>query len=501
MHKNARDMKTGIKFKPCNVQSAREHNKRNKKYLENVEKSDHKFYDLFHDQTVNNEYWTNPEYLELSYTKILDDLKVYVKDMTGRSMQEKANPIREGVCPVKPDTTIEDFTPFINWLESHGVSVISIDIHHDEGHVEAETQERKYNHHAHIVCNWIHPNGKSVKMSQADCSTMQTVLAQSLGMERGTPAEQTGAKHIPHLEYREMKAAENARRLEEKVNLLETEVKDKLQELAQAQEQLQLASSEASKEALKGNLYDVGARIAAVFGRGAIAESRNDADEALSRAREAENKAAEAVAAQERAENAREMADKARLAAQRAERKAKGEKAKYGQEMYEKGHAEGYSEGHEDGLTEGKDSLFPSIREIRKELSDKENEIDDLKNSLEDLRTSRNEKAETAEKEMSDLIDWNPYLQNWRKSLKDMQTAGLSQEDILMIFAKGSGTVKISKHNLETDVLIGKVRTAANKVTFGVWFKAKVIDNTWRNVSSFMEKVSQYFRKSKGISM
>lgn len=494
-------MKTGIKFKPCNVQSAREHNKRDKKYLENVEKSDHKFYDLFHDQTVNNEYWTNPEYLDLSYTKIRDELKVYVKNMTGRAMQEKATPIREGVCPVKPDTTIEDFTPFINWLESHGVSVISIDIHHDEGHVEAETRERKYNHHAHIVCNWIQPNGKSVKMSQADCSTMQTVLAQSLGMERGTPAEETGARHIPHLEYREMKAAENARRLEDKVNLLESEVNDKLQELAEAQEQLQLASSEASKEALKGNLYDIGARVASIFGRGAIAESRNDADEALLRAREAEIKAAEAVVAQERAENAREaaenarkMADKARLAAQQAESRAKEEKAKYGREMYEKGHQKGYSEGHEEGLTEGKDSIYPT-------LSDKENEIDDLKKSLKELRTSRNEKAETAEKEMSDLIAWNPNLKNWRKSVKDMQTAGLSQEDILMIFAKGSGTVKISKHNIETDVRICSARTAANTTTFGVWFRAKIIDNAWRNVSSFIEKINQHFKKSKGISM
>lgn len=424
MHKNAQKcttMKTGIKFKPCNVQSAREHNKRDKKYLENVEKSDHKFYDLFHDQTVNNEYWTNPEYLELSYTQILDDLKVYVKDMTGRSMQEKANPIREGVCPVKPDTTIEDFTPFVNWLTSHGLSVISIDIHHDEGHVDAETLEREYNHHAHIVCNWIHPNGKSVKLSQADCSTMQTVLAQSLGMERGTPAEETGARHIPHLEYREMKAAENARRLEEKVNLLETEVKDKLQELAQAQEQLQLASAEASKEALKGNLYDIGARVAGFFGRGAVAESRNDAAEAQQRAAEAEAKAAEAVAAQVRAENARKQAENARISAEQAEKRAKDTKAQYGREMLEKGRKEG-----------------------AKSAEEKHQREMDLMNADKNAAIDAKEAVIAGQKKFTEqVLKIFPRLEDLDINLKVMTTAGLKPEEITKVIAEGKADAKV----------------------------------------------------------
>lgn len=476
MHKNARDMKTGIKFKPCNVQSAREHNKRDKKYLENVEKSDHKYYDLFHDQTFNNEYWTNPEYLELSYTQILDDLKVYVKDMTGRSMQEKANPIREGVCPVKPDTTIEDFTPFVNWLTSHGLSVISIDIHHDEGHVDAETLEREYNHHAHIVCNWIHPNGKSVKLSQADCSTMQTVLAQSLGMERGTPAEETGARHIPHLEYREMKAAENARRLEEKVNLLETEVKDKLQELAQAQEQLQLASAEASKETLKGNLYDVGARIAGIFGRGAVAESRNDAAEAQQRAAKAEAKAAEAVAAQVRAENARKQAENARISAEQAEKRAKDAKAQYGREMLEKGRKEGAASAEEKHL-----------REIDLMIVEKNAEVD------------AKEAVIAKHKKFTDqVLKIFPRLEDLDVNLKVMTTAGLKPEEITKVIAEGKAdaTVKVpyamKNHLIPATVEMERNQKGQMRVRFN--------KSPWTEfVQKAVEMIKRTLSKGKGL--
>lgn len=426
MHKNAQKcttMKTGIKFKPCNVQSACEHNKRDKKYLENVAKSDHKYYDLFHDQTVKNEYWTNPEYLEKTYPQILDDLKVYVKDMTGRSMQEKATPIREGVCPVKPDTTIEDFTPFINWLRTYGISVISIDIHHDEGHVEAETLERQYNHHAHIVCNWIRPDGKSVKMGKKDTSMMQTVLAQSLGMERGTPAEETGARHIPHLEYREMKAAENARRLEKKVNQLEWEIKDKLQELDKAQKQLQLASAEAAKEALKGNLYDIGARVAGIFGRGAVAESKNDAAEAQQRAAEAEAKAAEAVAAQVRAESARKQAESARISAEQAEKRTKDTKAQYGREMFEKGRKEGAESAEEKHLRE----IDLMIVEKNAAVDAKEAVIAEQKKFTEQV------------------LQIFPRLEDLDINLKVMTTAGLKPEEITKVIAEGKtdATVKV----------------------------------------------------------
>ena len=47
---------------------------------------------------------------------------------------------------------------------------------------------------------------------------------------------------------------------------------------------------------------------------------------------------------------------------------------------------------------------------------------------------------------------------------------------------------------METTVAIGTLQTAANKHTFGVWFKA-AFDNAWHGVRSFLEKAQQHIRQ------
>lgn len=50
---------------------------------------------------------------------------------------------------------------------------------------------------------WLsHGTGKTVKIDAEVCKEMQTVLAESLGMERGTPKEDTGIEGLSAIEYK-----------------------------------------------------------------------------------------------------------------------------------------------------------------------------------------------------------------------------------------------------------------------------------------------------------
>lgn len=137
----------------------------------------------------------------------------YTDRKTGKKRKRSgSSAIREGCPPIKPDTRIEDFDLFVKWLADKGISVISIDLHHDEGHADPLTDDLLPNHHAHIIVDWMnHETGKSVKLDANDCKEMQTVLAESLGMERGTPKEDSGIESA--IEYKERKARENNQRL------------------------------------------------------------------------------------------------------------------------------------------------------------------------------------------------------------------------------------------------------------------------------------------------
>lgn len=241
-------MKTGINFARCNCGSAQAHNERKAEYLEALERSGKKTYDIFHDRTATNLHWTNPAYAGKSLEQILQDCRERYTASTGQAPQEQDrervvtdkktglrktvttagwSPIREGVCPVKEDTRLSDFNPLIKHLAAKGVRVISIDIHRDEGYQDPVTGERKYNYHAHVIADWTDRiTGKTAKLNKADMSEVQTVLADALHMERGEAKEVTGKDHLTPAQQREKAAAENAARLEAKVADLENQVKE-----------------------------------------------------------------------------------------------------------------------------------------------------------------------------------------------------------------------------------------------------------------------------------
>ncbi|WMI41429.1 hypothetical protein [Parabacteroides distasonis] len=284
-------MKTGIKFKGCNVGTAEAHNRRDRAYCEAVAR---KFgHTYFWDEYRHlNRSWRNPSY-DKPLPELLEDMKVLVKQKTGRSMQCKpvtvtdrktgkthersgCSAIREGCPPIKPDTRIEDFEPFVRWLNGYGINVISIDLHHDEGHADPDTDDLKQNHHAHIIVDWLdHSTGKTVKIDKEVCKEMQTVLAESLGMERGTPKEDTGIEGLSAIEYKEKMATAHVRKLKQKQEELESrnaeltrEQENKETEIAELE--VRRVEKQKALDAESGSALKNG--LANIFGKGKYAE-------------------------------------------------------------------------------------------------------------------------------------------------------------------------------------------------------------------------------------
>ena len=246
--------KTGGNFERCNVGSVEAHNLRTPEYLKGVQESGRNLY-FFQDLTKNNSSYVNPTYEGKTCNQIFQDLVQLYKSKIGQMPQLKDrewidkktgkkkkrpgwSPIREAVLPIKADTTLKDFDKLTAWLRQKGVEVIRIDLHKDEGY-ESLMGKRKMNYHAHLVVDWIdHKTANTAKLTPADMREFQTMCALSLDMERGTPKTVTGKEHLSPAEYRE-KAAE--------------------QHLAE--------------------MTGVGAKVAAFFGVGELAEIRKELKE------------------------------------------------------------------------------------------------------------------------------------------------------------------------------------------------------------------------------
>lgn len=151
-----------------------------------------------------NESWVGKRVWET-----LPELKALVKEKTGRTMQEKCKPFVEGVIVTKPTTTMDDLKKFGEAVkENFGWEPIQIHMHHDEGHKD-ENDEWKENYHAHIIFEMINrETGRTFKYNHDDLSNLQTLLAESIGMERG---ERSGRRHAENIEYKEQQAKITAR--------------------------------------------------------------------------------------------------------------------------------------------------------------------------------------------------------------------------------------------------------------------------------------------------
>lgn len=208
--------KTSIHIEPCKIGSSEQHNQR-LKHLDYVRP----------DLSVKNESWVGVADLPAH----LNDLKTLVKDKTGRKMQAKATPIREGVIVIKEDTTITQLRGIADAIEQRwGIETLQIYTHKDEGHIDSGG-EWKPNLHAHIVFDWIDKStGKSIKLSKQDMAEMQTMVADCLQMVRG---ESSDIKHLGAIQYKTQAEAQRLQTLKG--------------EIAQEEEQREQARAEAKQ--------------------------------------------------------------------------------------------------------------------------------------------------------------------------------------------------------------------------------------------------------------
>lgn len=141
---------------------------------------------------------------------------------TRQKMQKKATPIREGVVVIGEKTTMQQLKSFTDKCESKwGLRALQIHIHKDEGHNKAD--EWKSNLHAHIVWDWTDKEtAKSLKLNKIDMSEMQTILAESLKMERGASSD---LKHLTAIQYKNDKEKERLKELIQQAEQIKGEIK------------------------------------------------------------------------------------------------------------------------------------------------------------------------------------------------------------------------------------------------------------------------------------
>ena len=218
--------KTGGHWKPCNIGSVEAHNERRPEYLESVKKAGLSLY-FFENLTKHNDHWGSDSvrYKDKTVAEVFEAMKKLYKEKTGQApqLQDKIkvnkktgkeykyagwSPIREMCPPIKEDTKIEDFDYFIKWAQKHGIEIIRIDLHKDEGYHDKDTGEYKMNYHAHVVASFLNwETGKTVKPNSQTMSEMQTILAMALDMERGERKANTGKQYLNHVQYKEMMEA------------------------------------------------------------------------------------------------------------------------------------------------------------------------------------------------------------------------------------------------------------------------------------------------------
>lgn len=158
----------------------------------------------------NNSYWESD-----TQKNRLADIKARYTAATGQQLQKKATPIREGVVVIKDSTTMKDLQKLAQVLENRfGIKCFQIAIHKDEGHVHAK--EWTPNLHAHMVFDFTDQDGKSLKLRRNDMIEMQTLVAETLGMDRGVASDR---KHLNALQYKIQKHIEQLEELEHDTGL------------------------------------------------------------------------------------------------------------------------------------------------------------------------------------------------------------------------------------------------------------------------------------------
>lgn len=136
--------------------------------------------------TKNNQTWQIDTIA--SRRRTIED---HCKKTSGRKLQKNATPIREAVVNLNPEHNIDDLKRLAGVLQDEfRIEVFQAYIHRDEGHLMDDGTIR-INHHAHLVIDWQDKEkGKMRRLGKLEMVRLQTVVAETLGMERGKEGSQ-----------------------------------------------------------------------------------------------------------------------------------------------------------------------------------------------------------------------------------------------------------------------------------------------------------------------
>ena len=241
-------------IKPCNISQSERHNRRDADYIASLNPA---MLYIRKDLAHLNEVYVAPDMEGVSLQQHYDDIRVMVKQKTGRAMQEKdvkftdkkgkqrirqgCSPIREGVVNIKPDTTMEDLLRYAERVhERWGIRALQIHIHKDEGHYEDTNDPASWepNYHAHIIWDWMdHDTGKSFKLNAEDMSAIQDLVAETLDMQRGQKKSETGIDHLERNDFIILKQENKKKQLQE-------EAKKAIAEKEEANAEVEAAKTE-----------------------------------------------------------------------------------------------------------------------------------------------------------------------------------------------------------------------------------------------------------------
>lgn len=170
-------------------------------------------------RTHLNTAWEHDRIKNLASTRSLirKAEKLYT-EKTGQKCQTSFAPLKETCVVCKDSTTMEQAMAIARKVEEQtGVVCLGIWIHRDEGHAYSRfhpDEPYQCNNHIHILWDCQNPTtGKAIPIKKQDLRDMQDIAAESLGMERGNPAELTGRKHIESLTFKVQQLDEEVKQL------------------------------------------------------------------------------------------------------------------------------------------------------------------------------------------------------------------------------------------------------------------------------------------------
>lgn len=133
-----------------------------------------------------------------------------IKKVTGRTRRaDKKNTLVEAVVVISPTTTFRELELLsLEYEKILGFKCLQIALHRDEGHIDKENQF-VVNNHAHFSFFTLDlTTGRQLfrreLLTKSKLSKLQSITAQVLKMERGTPKTETGNFNLNHRAYKKM---------------------------------------------------------------------------------------------------------------------------------------------------------------------------------------------------------------------------------------------------------------------------------------------------------